>query len=200
MYLYAPIFPTHFCQGLQNPMPLNLDTEIVATAYDPSTDSCAYTIERNGKRWTVQVPLVQLDACGANKQPAATILATCCSPPWMARPMTRRRMPAPETRLMKNMPIRATYVMRNGRLVRKRKTARPSAAAGPQIMSDIAPYRTAATDVATGRRAVIGGRRQHREFLRRNGYVELGNDYVPPQREEMSRAERITDIRRVLEH
>jgi hypothetical protein len=108
-------------------------------------------------------------------------------------------MPAPETRLMKNMPIRATYVMRNGRLVRKRKTARPSAAAGPQIMSDIAPYRTAATDVATGRRAVIGGRRQHREFLRRNGYVELGNDYVPPQREEMSRAERITD-RRVLEH
>jgi hypothetical protein len=90
--------------------------------------------------------------------------------------------------------------MRNGRLVRKRKTARPSAAAGPQIMSDIAPYRTAATDVATGRRAVIGGRRQHREFLRRNGYVELGNDYVPPQREEMSRAERITDIRRVLEH
>jgi hypothetical protein len=46
----------------------NVDTEIVATAYDPSTDSCAYTIERNGKRWTVQVPLVQLDACGANKQ------------------------------------------------------------------------------------------------------------------------------------
>jgi len=34
----------------------------------PSTDSCAYTIERNGKRWTVQVPLAQLDACGANKQ------------------------------------------------------------------------------------------------------------------------------------
>jgi hypothetical protein len=97
------------------------------------------------------------------------------------------------------MPIRATYVMRNGRLVRKRKAMRPSAAAGPQIMSDIPPYRTVATDVATGQRAVIGGRRQHREFLRRNGYVEVGNDYVPPQREEMSRTERIADIRRVLE-
>lgn len=98
------------------------------------------------------------------------------------------------------MPIRATYVMRNGRLVRKRKDPPSSAAvAGPQIMSDIGPYRTVATDVATGQRAVIGGRRQHREFLRRNGYVELGNDYVPPQRDELGRSERIADIRRVLE-
>ena len=97
------------------------------------------------------------------------------------------------------MLIRATYVMRNGRLVRKREATRPAAEAGPQIMSDIAPYRTTATDVATGKRAVIGGRRQHREFLRRNGYVEVGNDYVPPRREEMSRTERIADIRRVLE-
>ncbi len=96
------------------------------------------------------------------------------------------------------MPIRATYVMRNGRLVRKRKAARRATSAGPQIMSDIAPYRTAATDVATGQRTVIGGRRQHREFLGRNGYVEVGNDYVPPQREELSQTERIADIRRVL--
>jgi hypothetical protein len=109
-------------------------------------------------------------------------------------------MPVPETRgERKKMPIRATYVMRNGRLVRKRKATRPAAGAGPQIMSDIAPYRTAATDVATGQRAVIGGRRQHREFLRRNGYVEVGNNYVPPQREELSRTQRIADIRRVLE-
>jgi hypothetical protein len=104
-------------------------------------------------------------------------------------------MPAPE----KTMPIRATYVMRNGRLVRKRKAPRPSVTASPQIMSDIAPYRTAATDVATGQRAVIGGRRQHREFLRRNGYVEIGNDYVPPRHEELGRTERIADIRRVLD-
>ncbi len=49
-------------------MPLNLDTEIVATAYDSTNDTCAYTIARNGKRWTVQVPLAQLDTYGANKQ------------------------------------------------------------------------------------------------------------------------------------
>jgi hypothetical protein len=65
--IYGPTFVTRFLR-VANSMPLNLDTEIVATAYDPSTDSCAYTIERNGKRWTVQVPLAQLDACGANKQ------------------------------------------------------------------------------------------------------------------------------------
>jgi len=114
--------------------------------------------------------------------------------------MAQRQTLASETRgeIMK-MPIRATYVMRNGRLVRKRKDLYPSAAAGSQIMSDIAPYRTAATDVATGKRAVIGGRRQHREFLRRNGYVEVGNDYLPPQREQLSRSERIADIRRVFE-
>jgi hypothetical protein len=67
--MYGPAYRRAFYfQRLQNLMPLNLDTEIVATAYDPSTDSCGYTIERNGKRWTVQVQLAQLDACGANKQ------------------------------------------------------------------------------------------------------------------------------------
>ncbi len=89
--------------------------------------------------------------------------------------------------------------MRNGRLVRKRKDLHRSTTAGPQIMSDIAPHRSAATDVASGQRAVIGGRRQHREFLRRNGYVEVGNDYVAPRHEELSRSERIADIRRVLD-
>jgi hypothetical protein len=74
-------------------MPLNLDTEIVATSYDPSTDSCAYTIERNGKRWTVQVPLAQLDACGANKQARRdylgnVLLAAMDGPPDGATPDT----------------------------------------------------------------------------------------------------------------
>ena len=44
----------------------------------------------------------------------------------------------------------------------------------------------------------IGGRAQHREFLRRNNYIEVGNDYVTPGREELSRADRIADIRRAL--
>jgi hypothetical protein len=45
---------------------------------------------------------------------------------------------------------------------------------------------------------LVGGRAQHREFLRRNNYVEVGNDDVTPGREELSRADRIADIRRAL--
>ena len=56
-------------------MTLNLDTEIVATAYDPATDTCAYTIARNGQRWTVQVPMAQLESHGANKQARRAHLA-----------------------------------------------------------------------------------------------------------------------------
>ncbi len=52
---------------------------------------------------------------------------------------------------------------------------------GMQIISDIPAYRTAASDIATGGRVVIGGRRQHREFLARNDYYEVGNE-KPPSR------------------
>lgn len=74
---------------------------------------------------------------------------------------------------------------------------------GPSIIGDIEPYRAVASDVACGgKRPVIGGRRQHREFLQRNGYVEVGNespapkpDWTAPRREQ---AERINDIRRAM--
>lgn len=51
---------------------------------------------------------------------------------------------------------------------------------GPQIIRDIEPYKTVAADV-DGKRKVIGGRRQHREFLQRNGYREVGNDMPAPK-------------------
>lgn len=54
--------------------------------------------------------------------------------------------------------------------------------AGLQVIRDIDPYKSAAADKATGKREVIGGRRQHREFLRRNGYVELGNEMPRTER------------------
>jgi hypothetical protein len=95
------------------------------------------------------------------------------------------------------MPVRETYVMRNGRLVPKQQMRAP-AARGPHLIRDIEPYRSVAVDRATGGRAVVGGRAQHREFLRRNGYVEVGNSYATPQREELSRADRIADIRRAF--
>ena len=44
-----------------------------------------------------------------------------------------------------------------------------------QVVRDIEPYMAIATDVATGKPPRIGSRREHREFLKRNGYVEVGN-------------------------
>lgn len=51
---------------------------------------------------------------------------------------------------------------------------------GPQIIKDIEPYQAVAGDVAMGGKIPkIGGRRQHREFLQRNKYIEVGNDSRP---------------------
>lgn len=52
----------------------------------------------------------------------------------------------------------------------------PRRSDGVQIIRDIEPYRTVASDVASGgAQAVIGSRRRHRAFLRDNGYTEVGN-------------------------
>lgn len=92
-----------------------------------------------------------------------------------------------------------TWVYRNGKLVPKHKAAplirREHA---PMVISDIAPYRASAADKATGKRPVIGGRRQHREFLQANGYRELGNEMPNVRREEMSSGDRVSDIRRAM--
>lgn len=71
---------------------------------------------------------------------------------------------------------------------------------GLQIIRDIEPYQAAGADVGAGdRRPIIGGRRQHREFLSRNGYVEIGNEKpVSGERPTLSREERIHDIRRAM--
>lgn len=71
---------------------------------------------------------------------------------------------------------------------------------GVQIIRDIEPYRTAASDVASdGKRPVIGSRSRHRTFLRDNGYVEVGNETpMSGERPQMSRSERVDDIRRAM--
>lgn len=45
----------------------------------------------------------------------------------------------------------------------------------PMVMKDVEPYRS----VIDG--SVIGGRRQHREHLKANGCIEVGNEYAPPR-------------------
>ncbi len=50
----------------------------------------------------------------------------------------------------------------------------------PNIIMDIQPYKTVACDKETGKHEVITSRRQHKNFLARNGYEELGNDGFKP--------------------
>lgn len=71
---------------------------------------------------------------------------------------------------------------------------------GMQIIRDIEPYRAAASDVASdNKRPVIGGRARHREFLRDNGYREVGNEALGrEERPTLSKAQRIEDIRRAM--
>lgn len=104
------------------------------------------------------------------------------------------------------MPDRDTMVYRphdpraneNGMV--PRSIAAPLVVSDPahMVISDLDPYRSVAADV-DGQRAVIGGRRQHREFLRRNGYTEVGNERTAPQRQDLTRADRIADIKRAID-
>lgn len=49
-----------------------------------------------------------------------------------------------------------------------------------QIIKDIDPYQAVGGDIAAGGKLPkIGGRRQHREYLKRNNYVEVGNERRP---------------------
>ena len=74
---------------------------------------------------------------------------------------------------------------------------------GPNVISDIEPYRAAASDVACGgKRPIISGRRQHREFLKRNGLTEVGNEtgYRPPDgpSERQQEARLVDSIKRAM--
>lgn len=45
-------------------MTINIDTEIIATRYDAATKTNHYTIERGGRRWTVEVHDDHFDKLG----------------------------------------------------------------------------------------------------------------------------------------
>lgn len=48
----------------------------------------------------------------------------------------------------------------------------------PMVAPDIGAYQAVAVDVATGKPPVINSRSTHREFLKRNGYQEVGNERI----------------------
>jgi len=48
----------------------------------------------------------------------------------------------------------------------------------PMVAPDIGPYQAVAVDVATGCAPVINSRSAHRDFLKRNGYTEVGTESV----------------------
>ena len=100
-----------------------------------------------------------------------------------------------------NSMSRERLIKRNGKWYDLLKDDVPPlhhADAAPMVMGDLPDYRPVAADKETGKRPMIGGRRQHREFLQRNGYIEVGNETGNVRREELHRRDRMSDIRRAL--
>jgi len=54
----------------------------------------------------------------------------------------------------------------------------------PFVQPDLSAYKAIAVDQRSGQAPVIEGRKQHREFLKANGYVEVGNE-APVKRQEL---------------
>lgn len=70
----------------------------------------------------------------------------------------------------------------------------------PRVMSDIEPYQAMGTDIATGKRPMISSRSQHREYLQRNNYVEVGNERPKPRKAiEPDKNEIARTIKRVMD-
>lgn len=89
---------------------------------------------------------------------------------------------------------RETYVYRDGQLIPKHLAPplQRSRGQGIQVIKDIEPYKAVAVD---GR--VISGRRQHREMLRNNDLIEVGDQAPrempppPPNRVDLKLVETI---------
>ena len=56
-------------------MTLSPETEIVSTQFDEQARICHYTVAREGKRWTVSIPIDELHKLGANHRARRMFLA-----------------------------------------------------------------------------------------------------------------------------
>jgi len=80
--------------------------------------------------------------------------------------------------------MRRRWVQVNGKLVEVGANHVAPSRTGVMIMPDIKPYQAMGVDIATGKAPLIHSRSQHREYLRRNGYIEIGNEQ-PKLRQEI---------------
>lgn len=74
---------------------------------------------------------------------------------------------------------------------------------GPTVIKDIEGYQAMGADVAlNGGRPFISSRSEHRAYLRRNGYVETGNEvprvYDDRPTARQAQEQRIHDIKRAM--
>jgi hypothetical protein len=68
------------------------------------------------------------------------------------------------------------------------------------VMGDLSPYRAVAADIETGKCPMITSRSHHREFLKRNNYVELGNEMPKPHTPKLTDRKEIGhQIKRVID-
>jgi hypothetical protein len=57
-------------------MTINLETEIIASRYDPVARDCFYTVRRGALQWTVKIPLAELNKHAGHKIKRRTHVAT----------------------------------------------------------------------------------------------------------------------------
>lgn len=110
--------------------------------------------------------------------------------------------PAVRADFLPNMVERGSWVYRNGELVPKQEAVSydvkknlriRSSLPAPNIMGDIKPYR----NVIDGKE--ISSRSTHREFLRRNNVIEVGNEKMAPKNLAPSRGEIRREIKETIE-
>lgn len=80
-----------------------------------------------------------------------------------------------------------------GRWINLENLPPPGPSVAPAVFRDVDPYRSIVTQ------EVIGGRRQHRDHLKRHDLVELGNERLPPRKPiEPKPGEIVDTIKRVI--
>lgn len=97
---------------------------------------------------------------------------------------------------------RGSWVFRDGKLVPKgeamlddvvKKNTKRSHLSAPMVMGDLKPYR----NMVDGKE--VDGRVAHREFLKRNNLIEVGNEKMEPKNTNPAKGEIAREIKETIE-